>query len=269
MGNVQLTRARVVGGQNAQDLSPAMVRDANHKFVYEKFDSKPRFYLGDGTATAPTGVAGDENVIVTDRHLFEYHVIGTQTILTPTFHVSKGLQLVQDAVSGDGSEISLGIHATSRGVFTVGTDPCFFKAKLEVTDVSGFGELAVGFRRQTANQALIDNYEDMAVFNIQSGVINIETILNGGGTITVDTTETDWVDAATHDLEVRVDKDGVASFYYDDAVPVAYPGDGTNAAFTFDDGDIIMAFIYQSLDATAANTLFLKEWQSGLGARSV
>lgn len=262
MGKVQLTRGRVVGGQNAQDLSPAAVRDQNYKFVYDRFSARPIFQDQDGDGS-PTGSAGDENIIVSEGYHFEYHVIGTQTILFPAYSAAKGLQLVQDETSGDGSEVSLGLGSNGRGAFTVGTDKCYFKAKLELNDVSGIAECAVGFRRQAAYQAAIDNYTDMAVINIQAAVINIETILNNAATTTTDTTLTDWVDDATHDLEVRVDSSGVVTFRYDDAVPTV------TAAFTFDDGDVIMPFIYQTLGVTAANNIYVKEWQSGIGDRSV
>ena len=88
--------------------------------------------------------------------------------------------------------------------------------------------------------------------------------MDDGSTTTTDTTETDWVDAATHDLEVRVDIGGVVTFFYDDAVPVV-----TSPTFTFNDADVIMPFVYQLLGASAANNIYVKEWQSGIGKRSV
>lgn len=263
MGKVQLTRGRVVGGQNAQNLNPAMVRKVNEFFVYDKFRARPFFYDQDGDGS-PTGAGGNENVMNTGVAVYEFHVIGTQTILLPSYSAAKGLDLVQDAVSGDGTEYTLGIGSNSRGVVTVGTDgDAFFKAQIELTDVSGFAEMAVGFRKLEAYQAAIDDYDEMACFNVQAGVVNIETILNGGATSTTDTTLTDWADGATHTLEVRVDNAGAVTFAYDDAEPTVVP------TFSFDSGEVIIPFIYQTLGATAANGCFLKEWQSGLGKRSV
>jgi hypothetical protein len=263
MGKIQLSRGRVVGGQNAQDLSPAVVRTVNEKFVYDKFRSRPIVYNEDGIGD-PTGATGNENGMLTEVAAYEYHVLGTQTILGPVYHASKGLDLVQDEVSGDGNELTLGIGANSRGTFIVGTDGDFyFKARLEFEDVSGIAEAAVGFRKMEAYQAAIDNYDEMAAFNVQAGVVNIETILNGGTTDTTDTTETDIIDDGVHTFEVRVSSAGVVTFAYDDAEPTV------TAAFTFDDAEVVIPFVYQTLGATAANGLFISEWQSGLGKRSV
>lgn len=264
MGQVQLTRGRVVGGQNAQDHSPAVVRDQNHKFTYEKFDTKPYFSLGAGLFADPTGATGDENVIFIGNNLFEYHVLGTQTLLVPVLHATKGLDLVQDLISGDGTEVCPGITAGNRSAFTVGTDRAFyFKVQLELTDVSGISECGVGFRKVEAYQALIDGYDEMAAFNIQAGVINMETIINGNATVTTDSTETDWADAGVHTLEVRVSAAGVVTYAYDDAEPTVV------AAFTFDDGEIVVPFVHQLLGNSAANNIYISEWQCGLGKRSV
>lgn len=269
MGKVQLTRGRVVGGQNAQDLSPAKVREVNEKFVYDLFRSRPIFHDQDGIGD-PTGATGDENIMITEHAIYEYHVLGAgQTILAPAFNATLGVDIVQDLISTEGNEVSLGIGANSRGAFTVGTDEFYFKAKLRLTDVSGISDCFVGFREQEAYNADHEVYENIAGFNIQAGVINIQTIVDDGSTTTTDTTETDWLDNATHDLEIRVDINGVVTFKYDDAFPTVYPGDGTVAAFTLTDADVMMPCIYQLLGANAANNIYVREWQSGLGKRSV
>ncbi len=264
MGKVQLSRGRTVGGQNAQDHAPAKVRDINYKYIYDRFASRPLFTNGGGDVTA-VGTTGAENVMTTDAATYEYHVLGAgQTILFPTFNSAKGVDIVQDLISTEGSEVSLGIDARSRGAFTVGTDECYFKVQLELTDVSGISDCFVGFREQEAYNADHEVYENIAGFNIQVGVINIQTIVNDGATVTTDTTETDWIDDAVHTLEVRVDRSGVVTFFYDDVVPTV-----TSPTFTLTDGDVIMPCIYQLLGANAANGIFISEWQSGLGKRSV
>ena len=139
---------------------------------------------------------------------------------------------------------------------------------LNLEDVSGFPECAIGFRKAEAYTVTIDNYNDMAAFNIQAGVINIETILGNAGTTTTDTTLTDWIDDASHTLEISVGLDGVVSFYYDGVVPTIYPGDGTVAAFTLDADEVMIPFVHQLLDNSAANGCFVKDWQSGFGERA-
>lgn len=255
---VQLTRGRVVGGVYEVDYRPSLKLDKNIRYVYEKFGARPLFVDEDGNG-APTGSGGDVNICRTEDYGFEYAAIGTQTDVLLGWNASKGLDLIQDATSGDGNELTLGLGSKSRGAFTAQTDACYFKAQIELTDVSGFAEMAVGFRKNSAYNETIDDYTDMAAFNIQAGVINIETILNNAATDTTDTTLTDWIDDATHTLEVRVNSSGQVTFLYDGSAPTVVP-----STFTFDSGDVIVPFIHQTLGASAANGCFVKLWESGL-----
>jgi hypothetical protein len=153
-------------------------------------------------------------------------------------------------------EISQGITATSRSAFTVGTHDAFIRVKLNVADVSGSDDCAVGFRKAEAYQAAIDNYDEMAALNLISGTINIETILNNGATTTTSTTDT-VADGVDVELEVRVDNGGVVSYVIDGAAPT------TTAAFTFDDGEVIVPFLYFLHATDVAGVVLLKEWECG------
>jgi hypothetical protein len=92
----------------------------------------------------------------------------------------------------------------------------------------------------------LDDYDEMAVLNVISGNITIETILNGGSTTSTDTTD-NWADAATHELEVRVSAAGVVTYKIDDAAPTV------TAAFTFDAGEVLIPFMF-FLQANGAQT---------------
>lgn len=223
---------------------------------YVKFGEQPVCVQEDGTAAS--GADTEINVAAMGGLVFEYNNIGTQTILVPNI-TAAGLDIARDLNSGDGTEINQGIVASSPAAFTVGTDgPFSFSVKLTLADVTGCAEMAVGFRNDGAYAAAIDNYTDMAAFNIQLGVVNIETILNSGTTTTTDTTLTDWADAATHILKVNVSMAGVVTYEYDGAEPTVV------AAFTFDDGDVVIPFVHQVHAATSPGAVTLVKWDCSL-----
>lgn len=207
------------------------------KFVQEFFDSQPVACAKLG-AGAATGTTGDENICRLGLNTWEYHVLGTQTIVGPSLG-TYGLNIIQDETENDGVEYTLGIKSFNKGVFTVGTDAAFYaKMRFYIDDVSGTDDCAFGFRKLEAYQANIDDYDEMACLNVISGNITIETILNGGATTSTDTTN-DWADGETHELEVRVSATGVVTYKLDGGTPT------TTAAFTFDDAEVVIPFFYQ------------------------
>jgi len=224
--------------------------------IQEYFDTEPVCVAKAG-AGAATGTAGDENLCMLNYSIFEYHIIGTQTIIAPTMGVG-GLDVNLDQTANDGIEMCLGINAANKGVFTVGTDAAFYaKMKFSVADVSGADECAFGFHKVSAYQAAIDDYTDMAVLNVISGDIKIETILNDGTTTTTDTTD-NFADAATHTLEVYVSAAGVVTYKIDGLAPT------TTAAFTFDDAEVVVPFFYLLNDTDVAGEVVLIEFECGL-----
>lgn len=240
------------------------IKSAQGNFMELDFDSWPAFsgkVLADGTTfthAAPTGAEGDENLMTFPEGTLEWHVLGTQTILAPHM-VATGLQVNQDATADDGIEICGGVLAANKTTFTVGTDPAFYaKLTFMITDVTGTDDCAFGFHKVEAYQANIDDYDEMAVFNIIAGVINTETILNGGGTITTDTTLTDWADLASHELEVRVSAAGVVTYKFDGGTPT------TVAAFTFDDGEVVVPFFYLLNHTDLAGDIIFTHFECGL-----
>ena len=229
--------------------------DSNH--IIERFDCEPLCVKKTG-AGAATGTAGDENLCKLNNCTFEYHVLGTQTIVAPGLG-TYGLNIVQDETENDGVEYCLGISSLNKGVFTVGTDAAFFaRMKFYIDDVSGTDDCAFGFRKVEAYQANIDDYDEMACMNVISGDIKIETILNGGATTTTDTT-LNWADGAIHELEVLVSAAGVVTYKVDGVPPT------TTAEFTFDDAEVIVPFFYQlaAADPEAA-AVELIEFECGL-----
>lgn len=225
-------------------------------YVKEFFDTEPLCgkKLGAGAAT---GTAGDENICMLPGATFEYHILGTQTIVAPSMGVG-GLDISLDAADNDGAEFCLGINAATNGAFVVGTSPAFYaKMLFTIADVSDTDDCAFGFRKVEAYQAAIDNYDEMAALNVISGDITIETILNGGATTSTDTTD-NWADTATHELAVYVSAAGVVTYKIDGLDP------STTATFTFDDGEVVVPFFYFLHAASSTAGIVLKDFECGL-----
>lgn len=265
-GDIVLDRAgdSVVLFSDGEEWHRMLISDGqpihHTKHVHEMFDlpfvagSK----AGDGV---PSGTGGDENLILCGSgNILEWHVLGTQTILNFDWD-DPGLDAGSlDAAANDGAEISAGIGAGAPVQFTVGTDPAFyFKMRFSIEDVSGSDDCAMGFRKQEAYQANIDDYDEMAALNVIAGAINIETILNTGATTTTDTTDA-WADTTTHTLCVKVSKAGVVTYEIDDAAPTA------TAAFTFDAGEVVIPFFYLLNDTDLHGYVVLYELECGYQA---
>ena len=208
------------------------------------------------TASDPTGTAGDENLLVFDDNIFEYHILGTQTITAPVISAT-GLNIGMDQTDNDGVEITQGILSNSRSVFVVGTSKSFsLKVGITIPDVSGTDDCAIGFRKAEAYQAAIDNYDEMVAINVISGAIKTETILNGAATTTTDTTDT-FTDGASKTLEVNVSATGIVTYKVDGVAPT------TTAAFTFDDGEVVVPFIYFLHAGDIAGAVTLTKYECG------
>lgn len=245
-----------VVGPVFQSNSPVDNNTEKRKATYETFDANPVTAAVAGGAAG--GTAGDENVMYLPETAFEYHILGTQTITAPSL-TTTGLSVSLDLTDNDGLEITEGILSKSRRAFTIGTDNDFFlRVKFKIADVSGTDDCAVGFRKSAAYAANIDDYTDMAVLNVILGDIKIETILNNAATVTTDTTD-NWADAETHELKVRVSAAGVVTYQIDGAAPTVI------AAFTFDDGDVVIPFFYFLHATTTPGVVELIEWESGFG----
>lgn len=228
------------------------------KVVRYEFDRAPRpvAVKSDGGG-APTGTAGDENLLMWPGMTLEYHVLGTQTDVAPEMSTT-GLDIgSMDATDNDGAEYCPGVSSKHDQRYVVGTDPAFyFEAKFSIADVSGTDDCAVGFRKVEAYQAAIDDYDEMACLNVISGDIKIETILNGGATTTTDTTD-NWADAETKTLRVEVSAAGVVTYKIDGSAPT------TTAAYTFDDAEVVVPFIYLLNASDLHGAVHLIHWESG------
>jgi hypothetical protein len=228
----------------------------DNKYVYETFQNNGSVSKVGGGASG--GTAGDRNVLVLPTTAFEYAILGTQTITAPVIASTGGLDMgSMDQTANDGLELNHGISSAQIPAFIIGTDAAFFfRVRFSIQDVSGTDDCAIGFRKVAANQANIDDYTDMAVLNVISGDIKIETILANAATVTTDTTD-NWADGATHELKVLVDADGVVTYQIDGQAPTV------TAAYTFTDGLTVMPFFYFLQDTDLAKSVPILEWECG------
>jgi len=95
-----------------------------------------------------------------------------------------------DNTDNEGCEIT--VNGSSSGAdasFIAGTDDFFVESKITIADVSELDEVYVGFRKAEAFQAVVDNYDEMLAVNVNAGDVYVESILNNGSTVEVDTTD--------------------------------------------------------------------------------
>lgn len=232
-------------------------RKMSRRHLWLPFRTQPQAMLKGNTGAVASGLTGSVNLLSWPEGQIEQHILGAgQTIIVPIVE-ADGLLASLDLVNNEGAEYCAGLVARNPGVFTIGTDPAFFvRARIKVADVSGSDELAVGFRKNQAYQANLDDYTDMAALNKIGGDLFIETILNNAATTSTDTTE-NWLDTETHELEVRVSAAGVVTYRFDGEAPA------TVAAFAFDTGDVVTAFCHILHDATTPGAIHIDYLESG------
>lgn len=229
----------------------------DQNYQYENWKQVPVTSDKAGGATSGTAV----NVLYTKNLSLEYEPKGTQTILAPVVvSVSEGvsaLNIAMDQTDDDGVELCPGILNSNALSFKVGYDAAFFiKVSFSIGDVSGTDDCAIGFRKAEAYQANIDDYADMAVLNVISGNIFMETIVGGAATVSTDTTD-NWADGETHELEVKVSSEGVVTYSIDNSDPTV------SANYTFTDSLYVVPFMFFLNSTDLVDTLNILEWECG------
>lgn len=196
-------------------------------------------YAADGPPYVdPTGVADDENIVAFAGPLagvMRYFIIGTQALTAP--QIEKGATGEGRLVAGLDETLAEGVAYVPGGdIATVGASPAapgnplgtrvavpapdnnnfkhkFIRVKLAMSDVSEVAEMAVGWVRTGLFDSVIDAYEDLAVINVQAGVVSIETITNDDVTISTPTPDVALADDVDIDLKVEMYIDGTNRFY--------------------------------------------------------
>lgn len=245
------TRHIIGGAVNASKLSDGLLY---HRYAWERMDAQPSCSAPNGYGD-PTGTTGDTNRCMWRSGLTaSYHVKGTQTLLAPLLDTTgKGLDISQDQTDNDGVEYVFGaLNTYGNFTKTVGTDSAFcVRASFTIADVSGTDDCIIGWRKNEAMQAAVDDYDEMAGLNVILGDIKTETILNNAATTTTDTT-LNWLDGETHDLEVCIV--GRRAHYYVDGAERQRA-----VTFDFDTSEVVVPFFYFLQATTTPGKVWWKE----------
>lgn len=273
------------------------------KYYYENFrgGQTPISWVEGATNSHPvaplaTGGATDGELdqgvtlnAITPGGMFWQAYMTTAQTKNPFIGVAgSGLNISGDAVDNETLEfVPGGNSAYSNLAFTLGTDSNFFiRAAFLMTDASGSDQFGIGFRKQEAfavpTSFLTTGdgvYTDFALFGFAGTKANpnpvrVSTDLNDGGSATVTAVNFTWADAKVHRLEMRII--GRRIFLYINGVQVgntiSYDANGgaitaqnTTAApsFTFDEGDVVVPFIFLRHDADVAETTCLQDIEIG------
>ena len=202
------------------------------------------------------GTAGDQTIhSYSDGLQITFFPIVGQAIDKPAA-ATTGMDYAYDQTDNDGFQIVMSDSVTKgrEGIdrFTVGKQA--FSAELEflITDVSGTDDCAFGFAKVDVHRAAIDDCDEMAVLNVISGDITIETVLNNGTTTSTDTTD-NWADAAVHSLKVLVSKAGAVTYKIDGVAP------STTATFSFDANEVVTPMMYVLQASDLAGSMILRK----------
>tara|TARA_R110002012_G_scaffold110793_3_gene255480 strand:+ start:688 stop:1440 length:753 start_codon:yes stop_codon:yes gene_type:complete len=233
-------------------------------------DNEAKYTFGDiplvlqDDASAGSGSDTEANFhLYSDGLKIHSQNIGGQTIFVPVAD-ARGMDYSFDATNDEGNQWvhrSLACKGYDSGSnidgFIVGGKKFFCELTLYIADVSGTDDCLFGLRKQEAFQAAVDGYDEMAAFNIISGDLKTETILNNAATVTTDTTD-DIADASQLTLRIDVDEAGAVTYKYNGSAPSAV------AAFSFDVGEVVSPFFYLLQNGTDTAGVVLVDYSLGI-----
>lgn len=225
--------------------------------IVEMFEEVAVLTDGDGNGVPSSG-DGDENLINIGGNQLGYHCIGATATDPAGSDITNGFDITRGTeTDNQGIEVSANIGALAPQEFIVGKQDFSLRVQLSITDVLGTDDLVIGFRKKEAYQAAVDDYDEMAAFNVISGDVYIDTILNGGVTASDDTAK-NFANTETHVLEVQVDKAGLVTFLVDDVDVSAKQ----SSAFSFDADEVVIPFIYKLAATALAGSIYIKKLYS-------
>ena len=194
------------------------------------------------TAQFQDGTAGDRTIhAYADGLQMTFYPIVGQAIDAPV-PATTGMNYAYDQTDNDGFQLVMSdsVNKGREGIdrFTVGKQAFSAKLEFSIGDVTGSDDTFFGFAKVDVHRAAIDDCDEMAGFNIISGVVNTETVINNAATVTTDTTLSDWADGEVHSLKVLVSKAGAVTYEYDGATPTV------TVAYSFDSGEVVTPTLY-------------------------
>lgn len=238
------------------------------EFMLEDFAEGAGAGLGilqnDGTAF--DGATGVNNVLyLANGNAMQAASLGAGQTLPPAM-VAGGLNIGGDQAADEGYEVfSHALLATGKPL-VIGTTPAFsFEVGLTVEDVSGSDDLQCGLRKVAAVNAAINSYTDYATLGWNAAAnpadIDIETDNDGAGVTTTNTTDT-LADGVSTNWKFFVSATGAVTYTIDGAAPTV------TAAYSFDDGDLVIPFCRVLNDTALAGAVTIDLWQVQLQSNS-
>jgi len=202
------------------------------------------------------GTAGDQTIhSYADGLQITFFPIVGQAIDKPAA-ATTGMDYAYDQTDNDGFQIVMSDSVTKgrEGIdrFTVGKQAFTAELEFSIADVSGTDDCAFGFAKVDVHRAAIDDCDEMAVLNVISGDITIETVLNNGTTTSTDTTD-NWANTEIHSLKVLVSKAGAVTYKIDGVAP------STTATFSFDAGEVVTPMMYVLQASDLAGSMVLRK----------
>ena len=197
---------------------------------------------------------------------------------TDTATTVAGFDIQMDAETAADTGLEMVLAGSPMGGnangFTIGTHRVYIHATFLTADCSDFEGFGVGFRKGEdfndghvpilkGGAAADGVYTDFAAFG-SMGDTDIKTMtdLNDSGTSIA--TDVGVVPVDGQNMRVRIYLDGTGNVTYSH-VNNAVAGAGTLAepsgtvAYVFDDGDVVVPYLYTSADTAAADELMLKD----------
>lgn len=241
------------------------------KFYYGRwYGPSPRVSDLDGFST-PNLADTNVNIVFFNNGLYsmvaQQYLIGARSsdVGLWTDAVNDWLEVNPEPTASEGIEYILGAATTAANPFSTTIGDATVRNKgnrrivlnFNVEDEANVAECAVGFRKAENNSSVIDNYDEMAVLNAQydtdDNYIRIETILNGGTTVT---TETGLTLAADTDTIFEVRLIGRKPKFF-------VNGQDFETSFQFDEGEVVVPFVHFLQNATGSCEFRWKELAVG------
>jgi len=280
------TRAIAAGAITADKLDDELRQG---RYLFQKFMAQPLcFHRATGVTALQSANATNINAaIFPDGKMWDVYETTAQTLM-PLLHATKGLEIALDQVDNESVEYVPGVNnPVSALARTAGTDDDFFiRAVLEITDASGLDQMLVGWRKQEAFAVPTQLYAGGdAVYTDLCGIgfgataadpnpVHVVNTLNGDASAISEAVNFTWADTLKHELTMKVI--GRVAFFEINGIPlgdaVAIDADGSaitsqntviNATkFTFDDGDVLVPFLFLRQDANVS-PVYITELEIG------
>lgn len=211
-----------------------------------------------GAGGAATGTDGDENRVILEDGLFEYHIIGT--VGAPELDIAGtiaagGLDVSMDAADAEGLEMTEGITARNKHSLVAQTDSGYIEVKLYITDVSGCNDVAVGWRKVEGYEADIATYTDIYTLSATKGDVYIMTALNDA-TLIIDDTAINTANTTAITLKVVVATDGTVTSFVNGVDETEH-----QTEYTFDSGDVLVPFFYYLGNSDTPEGTYVMHWK--------